>query len=139
MVRELLVPVHGHALAVPAKLTLSGGGNGARAVAAHRRALLEGEQLLGAERLVVDLGRGLDEVLEVGAGEEVAQVHEFAVVLVLNCGGLDVVAQERWCHVSRTVDHSPTVLAAADLLAVDDNGLLRADDGKGKDVLRGLD
>ena len=52
------------------------------------RALLEGKQLLGAERLVVDLCGRLDQVLQVGAGEEVAEVDEFAVVLVLDCGVL---------------------------------------------------
>jgi hypothetical protein len=48
------------------------------------RALLEGKQLLGAERLVVDLCGRLDQVLQVGAGEEVTEVDEFAVVLVLD-------------------------------------------------------
>lgn len=48
------------------------------------RALLEGKQLLGAERLVVDLCGRLDQVLQVGAGKEVAEVDEFAVVLVLD-------------------------------------------------------
>jgi hypothetical protein len=57
-------------------------------VATNGGALLEGKQLLGAEGLVVDLGGGLDEVLKVGTGEEVAQVDELAVVLVLNCGVL---------------------------------------------------
>ena len=47
-------------------------------------ALLERKQLLGAEGLVVDLRRRLDQVLQVGAGEEVAEVDEFAVVLILN-------------------------------------------------------
>lgn len=85
-----------------------------------RGRLLEREQLLGAERLVVDLRRRLDEVLQVGAGQEVAQRDELAVRLVLD------------------VDDAPPVLAAADLLAVDDNGLLRADDGEGNDVLGGV-
>jgi len=48
------------------------------------RALLKGKQLLGAERLVVDLCGRLDQVLQVGAGEEVTKVDEFAVVLVLD-------------------------------------------------------
>ena len=52
------------------------------------RALLEGKQLLGAERLVVDLCGRLDQVLQVGAGEEVTEVDEFAVVLVLDWGML---------------------------------------------------
>jgi hypothetical protein len=53
-------------------------------VATNSRALLEGEQLLGTEGLVVDLRSGLDQVLQVGAGEEVAEVDEFAVALVLD-------------------------------------------------------
>lgn len=80
---QLLVAVHGHALTVPAKLAVGGRRDGARRVA-RGGALLEGKQLLGTEGLVVDLGGGLDEVLEVGAGEEVAKVDELAVVFILN-------------------------------------------------------
>jgi hypothetical protein len=86
-------------------------------VAALGAALLQSKQLLGAEGLVVDLAGGLDQVLQVGAGEEVAEVDELAVSLVLD------------------VDHAPAVLATADLLAVDDDGLLTADDGEGDDLL----
>jgi len=53
-------------------------------VATDGRALLEGEQLLGTERLVVNLRGRLDKVLQVCAGEEVAEVDEFAVGLVLD-------------------------------------------------------
>jgi hypothetical protein len=56
-------------------------------VTADSRALLEGKQLLGAEGLIVDLCGGLDEVLQVGAGKEVAEVYEFTVSLVLDCRG----------------------------------------------------
>jgi hypothetical protein len=80
-------------------------------------ALLEGKELLGTERLVVDLRSRLDEVLEVRAEEEVAEIDEFAVVLVLN------------------VDNAPPVLTAADLLAVDNDGLLGTDDGEGDQAL----
>jgi hypothetical protein len=59
--------------------------------------------LLGTECLVVDLRCGFDQILEVGAGEEVSEVDEFAVVLVLN------------------VDDTPSVLAATDLLASNDD------------------
>jgi hypothetical protein len=52
---------------------------------ADGRALLECEQLLGAEGLVVNLCGRLDEVLQVGACEEVTEVDEFAVGLVLDC------------------------------------------------------
>jgi hypothetical protein len=34
----------------------------------------------------VDLRRRLDQVLQVRARQEVAQVHELAVVLILDCG-----------------------------------------------------
>jgi hypothetical protein len=60
MVRILLVAVHGHALTVPAKFTV------------------------GRWRDVVDLRGGLDKVLQMGAGKEVAKVDEFAVGLVLD-------------------------------------------------------
>lgn len=101
----------------PAQLAVGGGADGPRTSTTVRAVLLEGEELLGAERLVVDLGRRLDEVLEVRPEEEVAQVHELAVLLVLD------------------VDDAPAVLAAPDLLAVDDDVLFRADDGEGDEVL----
>jgi hypothetical protein len=87
VVRVLLVPVHSHALTVPAKFAVGGWRDGARRVTADSRALLEGKQLLGAEGLIVDLCGGLDEVLQVGAGKEVAEVYEFTVSLVLDCRG----------------------------------------------------
>lgn len=65
----------------------------------------------------MDLGCGLDEVLEVGAEEEVSEVDEFAVVLVLD------------------VDDTPAVLAATDLLAVDNDALFGTDDGEGDKAL----
>ena len=46
--------------------------------------LLEGKQLLGAEGLVVDQRGRLDQILQVGACQEVAQVNELAVVLILD-------------------------------------------------------
>jgi len=61
----------------------------------------------------VDLGGGLDEILQMGAREEVAEVHELAVVLVLD------------------VHDTPAVFAAPDGLAVDDDVGLRADDCEG--------
>ena len=66
-------------------------------------ALLKCQKLLGTERLVVDLRCRLDQVLEMGAGQEVSEVDEFAVVLVLD------------------VDDSPSVLTATDLLATNDD------------------
>lgn len=79
--------------------------------------LLQCQELLGTESLVVSLGCGLDEVLQVGPEQEVPQVDELAVVLVLD------------------VDNAPSVLATTDLLAVDDDVLLGADDSEGNEVL----
>lgn len=81
------VPIHRHALRVPAELAFGRWADGSTALAAGSAALLESQQLLGAEGLVVDLRGRLDQVLQVGAGEEVAEVDEFAVVLVLDCLG----------------------------------------------------
>jgi hypothetical protein len=80
-------------------------------------ALLQGKQLLGTEGLVVGLRGGLDEILEVGAEEEVAEVDELAVGLILD------------------IDDTPSVLATTDLLAVDDDRLLGSNDGKGNEAL----
>jgi hypothetical protein len=66
-------------------------------------ALLECQQLLSAEGLVVNLGGGFDQILQVCACEEVSEVDKFAMVLILN------------------VDDTPSVLAASDLLASYDN------------------
>ena len=66
-------------------------------------ALLECQKLLGAECLVMDLRCRLNQVLEMGAGEEVSEVDKFAVVLVLD------------------VDDSPSVLTTTDLLATNDD------------------
>ena len=111
-----LVAVHGHPLRAAAQLAIRRRADGPAAVTLCA-ALLQGKELLGAERLVVDLRSRLDEVLEVRAEEEVAEIDEFAVVLVLN------------------VNDAPPVLTAADLLAIDDDGLLGTDDGEGNQAL----
>jgi hypothetical protein len=80
-------------------------------------ALLEGQQLFGTERLIVDLAGGLDKVLEMGTSEEVPKVDKFAVVFVLD------------------VDYPPAVLATPDLLSVHNNVLLATNNCKGNDVL----
>lgn len=82
-----LVPIHSHPLRIPAQLAIrTRADRPAPGVSTTNSgtALLEREQLLGAEGLVVDLRGRLDEVLQVRAQEEVAQVHEFAVVLVFD-------------------------------------------------------
>ena len=85
----------------------------------------------------MDLGRRLDEVLQVRAegkvisisrededkgallpSEEVAEGNELAVRLVLD------------------VDDTPAVLAAANRLTLHDNGALRTNNREGNDVLR---
>jgi hypothetical protein len=84
---------------------------------ARSTALLQRQQLLRTESLVVDLRGGFDQVLQVSASEKVAQIDEFAVVLVLH------------------IDDTPTVLATTDLLATNNDGLLRANNGEWDDVL----
>lgn len=98
-------------MGVAAELPLRGRADGPAAarVTTGSAALLQSQKLLGTEGLVVNLASGFHQILEVGAGEEVAQVHELAVVLILD------------------IDHTPAVLAAANLLAIDNNGLLTAD------------
>ena len=73
--------------------------------------------MLGAEALVVDLGGCLDEVLKMGAGEEVSQIDKFAMSLVLDVNG------------------APAVLTPPDGFAVDGEAVFAADYGKGDDGL----
>ena len=80
-------------------------------------ALLECEKLLSTEGLVVDLRGGLDEVLEVSPGQEVAEVDEFAVLVVFD------------------IDGSPSVLATSHGLAVNGDVALAADDCEWNDGL----
>ena len=82
----------------------------------------------------MDLRGRLDEVLQVGAGKEVAEVYEFAVVLILDCMLLvdvDVVQV-----IGHTIDEAPTILATANLLAIHNDVLLGANDSEGDDALR---
>ena len=65
----------------------------------------------------MDLRGGFDQVLQVRAREEVAQVDEFAVAFVFDVNG------------------APAVLAAADGLAGDVDAVFAADDGEGDDGL----
>lgn len=117
--RGELVAVHGGPLGVAAQLAVRRGADGPAAtrVATGGAALLQSQQLFGTEGLVVDLAGSLNQVLQVSAGQEIAQVDELAVVLVLD------------------VDNTPAVLAAANLLAVDNNGLLTADNREGDNIL----
>jgi hypothetical protein len=114
---SLVVAVHGHPLRAPAQLAVGRRADWPAAVALCA-ALLQGQKLLGAERLVVNLRSRLDKILEMRPKQEIPEVHELAVVLVLD------------------VDDAPPVLATPDLLAIDNDRLLGADDGKGDEVLR---
>lgn len=113
------VSVHGGTLGVAAELALRRRADGPAAtrVTTGSAALLQSQKLLGTEGLVVNLASGFHQILQVGAGEEVAQVHELAVVLILD------------------VNHTPAVLTAPNLLAVDNNGLLTADNREWNNVL----
>lgn len=78
------VPIHRHALRIPAQFAIGRGTDGSAAGVAGGAALLQRQKLFRAEGFVVDLRRRLDEVLQVGAREEVAEVDKFAVVLILD-------------------------------------------------------
>lgn len=84
-------------------------------------ALLQCQQLLRAEALVVNLARRLDQILQMGAGEEVAEIDEFAVALVFD------------------VDGAPAVLARGDGLAVKSEAIFAANDCEGNDRLEQID
>jgi hypothetical protein len=112
------VSVHGHALRASAHFPFSSRAYGSAALAAVTAALLQGKKLFGTEGFVVDLRRCLNEILEVGSEKEVAEIDEFAVILVLD------------------VDDTPSVLAAPNLLAINNDGLLRSDNGEWDEILR---
>lgn len=49
------------------------------------RALFKSKKLLRTERFVVNLRSGLNKILKMGTGEEVAKRNKFAVSFVFNC------------------------------------------------------
>lgn len=65
----------------------------------------------------MDLRGRLDEVLEVCPQKEVSEVHELAVVLIFD------------------IDHTPPVLATANLFAVHNYRLFGTDNREGDEVL----
>ena len=79
--------------------------------------LLQRQQLLRPKRLIVDLGRRLDQVLQVCPRQKVAQVDKLAVILVLH------------------IHHSPAVLPTTDRLAINDHTALRPNHSKRNDIL----
>lgn len=80
--------------------------------------LLECKEFFTAVALVVKLTGRFDQILQVGTCQKVTQVDEFAVVLILN------------------VDYAPSVLATANLLAVDIHCSFTATNGKRNNRLR---
>lgn len=67
----------------------------------------------------MNLARCFDQILQVGTEEEIAEMDEFAVVLIFD------------------IDDAPAVLAASDLTPVDGDRSLGADDGEGHEILDG--
>lgn len=112
-----LVSVQGHTLRVSAQFPVRSRRNGPAAMTLSA-ALLECEQLLSTEGLVVNLRSRLNKILQVSSQEEISQVDKFAVILVFY------------------VDHAPTVLSAAYLLAVHNDGLLGAYNSEWNEVLQ---
>lgn len=66
----------------------------------------------------MNLGSGLNEVLQVGTGKEVAQVHKLAVVRVLD------------------IDDTPAVPATPNGPAINDDGLLGTDNSERNNRLK---
>jgi hypothetical protein len=85
-----LISIHGHSLRVSAQFAVCGWADWPAARVSNGAAFLECEKLLSTEALVVDLRCRLNQVLEVSAGEEVAEIDEFAVVLVLDFGKVSI-------------------------------------------------
>jgi len=86
-----------HPVGIDGKERTSGGSSALLRTLIH--ALLEREQLLRTEGLVVDLRGRLDEVLEMRAREEIAEVHKLAVLLVLDVDDAPAVcARGRTCR-----------------------------------------
>ena len=83
---------------------------------ASSTALLQRKELLGSESLVVDLTGGLNQILKVSSGQEIAQGDEFAMVFIFD------------------VDNTPSILTATDLSATDGDGLFASDNSKRDDV-----
>jgi hypothetical protein len=88
-------------------------GSSSGAITPGRTSLLERQQLFRPESLIMDLGSSLDQVLQMGAEQEITKVDEFAMTLVFD------------------VDDSPTVLTSANGLAINDHVALGSDDRKG--------
>ena len=112
------VPIHSHPLRVSAQLSVCGWANrSAATVPSSGAALFQSKKLLGTEGFVVDLTGGLNEVLKMCACQEVSQIHKLAMVLVFD------------------IDYSPSILAASNLLATNNDCLLASNNSERNDVL----
>lgn len=116
-----LVAVGCHSLAAPAHLPVCAWADRPAATVSttNSAALLERKELLRPEAFIMDLACSLDQVLQVCASEEIAQIHKFAMRLIFD------------------IDDAPPVLTATDLLTANDDGLFASDDGKRNDALLG--
>ena len=114
------VPIHRHALRMPTQLPIRTRTNRPTPTTPHRTIILERLQLLGPKRLVMNLARRLDQILQMRTRQKVAQAHKLAMALVLD------------------INHAPAVLAAPHAAAVDDDVLFGADDRKGDEFLDAL-
>lgn len=117
---DLSISIHGHALRPSGQLTFGSRADWpAPCHAARSAAFLECQQLLRSECLVVNLTGSFDQILQVGAKEEIAQVDEIRMSLVLH------------------VDCSPSVLPCRHLPAVDHTGAFTPDHGERGEFLDG--
>jgi hypothetical protein len=114
-----LVAIHRQFLGVTAQFSISRWANRAIAWVATScsTVILQGKKLFGAESLVMNLAGSFNEILKVGAGEEISEIDEFAVIGVFD------------------VDDTPAVLTTAHLLPIYNNVLLAANNGKWNCVL----
>lgn len=83
---------------------------------ARRAILLQRHKLLRPKSLIVTLTRRLNQILQVRPRQEIPQRDKLAMIFILH------------------VDNAPTVLPTADLATIDDNRVLRADDGERDEV-----
>lgn len=104
------IAVHCHPLRLAAELPLDRRTDGPTASLAL---VLQCNELLRAVGLVMDLARGLNEVLKVRAQKEVTESDKFAVRFVLH------------------IDDAPPVLTASNVSALHDDRLFRTDDCEG--------
>lgn len=80
----------------------------------------------------MDLACGLDEILEVSTGEEIAEVDEFAVPLILDVDGAPSVLAGRNVAAGKMLATNQ-IVATKNCVPVNVHGVLGADDGERND------